>query len=73
MEASPTLGGVVGPKTMIAEETLVQGWATVASVTTMTAAAAVNGVQEGQEHLGEFPQRHLTGALDLHFNLSVHT
>jgi hypothetical protein len=69
MGTSPTLGGVAGPKTMVVEEALVQGRATVASVTTMTAVAAVNGVQQGQEHLGEFPRRHLTGALDLHFNL----
>jgi hypothetical protein len=42
----------------------------------MTAAVAVragNEVQQGQEHLGEFPRRQLTGALDLHFNLFIRT
>jgi hypothetical protein len=53
-----------------------RGWVTVAPATTMTAAAAIqagNRVQQGQEHLSEFPRRHLTGALDLHFNLFVRT
>jgi hypothetical protein len=50
----------------------------VVPVTTTTVAVAVavwarNGVQQGQEHLGEFPRRHLTNVLDLHFNLSVRT
>jgi hypothetical protein len=44
MGTSPTLGGVAGPKTMVVEEALVQGRATVVSVTTMTVVAAVNGV-----------------------------